>query len=148
MRDPVLGTRGPESFKVSIPMLAIIEDNGLGELLLAALGTDTPSSQYGTSGAYDHVFTANDMIKSFTLWCWDPLDPQSIRMVLVDTWKLEVDKEANSVLWTFDCVGTDMQSSGTFGSATYINVTTQKPNMIPAAQSILEYGEPQSNISQ
>ena len=119
-RDPVFGVRGVESFKISIPMMAIIEDNGLGNLLLATFGTDTPGSQLGSSDAYDHVFTANDTIKSFTLWCWDTLDPQDIRMVLVDTMKLEVDKDKNQVLLTFDCIGADMASSSTFGSASYI----------------------------
>jgi len=145
-RDPVFGVRGVESFKLSIPMMAIIEDNGLGNLLLATFGTDTPGSQLGSSDAYDHVFTANDTIKSFTLWCWDTLDPQDIRMVLVDTMKLEVDKDKNQVLLTFDCIGADMASSSTFGSASYIT-SSQKANMIPAAQAILEYGQPQSNVS-
>lgn len=147
-RDPVLSTRMPESFRVSIPMAALIENNGLGELLLATFGTDTPSAQLGTSGAYDHVFTANDLIKSFTIWLWDTLDPQDIRMCVIDQMTLEVDKEKNAVSFTFDVTGTDMISSSTFGSATYINLATDKPKLIPASQAILEYGQGQSTISQ
>ena len=83
-RDPVLSTRKPETFKVSIPMPSLIESNGLGEFLLALFGTDTTSSQLGTSDAYDHVFTANDTIKTFTLWLWDTIDPQDVRFCTID----------------------------------------------------------------
>lgn len=145
-RDPVLSTREPETFKISIPMPALLESNGLGELLLATFGTDTCSAQLGSSGAYDHVFTANDTVKSFTLWLYDTLDPQSIRMCVVDSMKMEIDK-SKGIHFTFDCIGADMVSSATFGSATYVNVATDKPKMIPATQSILEFGPPQSNIA-
>ena len=146
-RDPVLGVRSAETFKCSIPMPSLIESNGLGELLLAVFGTDTTGSQLGTSTAYDHVFTANDTIKSFTLWLWDTLDPQSVRMCTIDQMKMEVDRE-KGITFTFDVTGADMVSSSTFGSATYVDVATDKPKLIPASQCILEYGSPQSNISQ
>ena len=146
-RDPVLTVRQPEQYKVSIPMAAIIESNGLGELILATLGTDTTGSQLGSSGAYDHVITANDTVKTFTLWCWDTLVPQNIRLVAIDTATLVIDKEKNSVDLTFACIGAEMVDDSTFGNASYIDLATQKPNMIPASQSILEYGEPQSWIS-
>lgn len=145
-RDPVLSTRKPETFKVSIPLPALIEDNGLGELLLATFGTDTTGSQLGSSTAYDHVFTANDTIKSFTLWLYDTIHPQSIRMCTIDQMKMEIDKE-KGIEFTFDVTGADMVESETFGSATYVNVATDKPKLIPPSQTILEYGEPQSNIS-
>jgi len=144
-RDPVFGVRGGESTKLSVPMRAIVEDNGLGDLLLAAFGTDTVS-QCGSSSAYDHVFSPNDTAKTMTVWCWDTLDPQDIRLVLIDTMKIEVDKDKNAVNYTFDLAGADMVSSSTFGSATYIT-SAQKANMIPASQAILEYGQPQSNVS-
>jgi hypothetical protein len=146
-RDPVLSTRKPETFKVSIPMPSLIESNGLGELLLALFGTDTTSSQLGTSDAYDHVFTANDTIKTFTLWLWDTIDPQDVRFCTIDQMKMEVDRE-KGISFTFDVTGSDMQSSSTFGSASYVNVATDKPKMIPATQSILELGSPQAAISQ
>ncbi len=146
-RDPVLGTRQPESFKVSIPLVALIEGNGLGEHLLGLFGTDTTGAQLGVSDAYDHVFTANDVIKSFTLWLWDTLDPQDVRMCVIDGMSLDIDKDKNTVEFVFDVTGTDMVSSSTFGSATYINLATDKPKMIPASQTILEYGQPQSNVS-
>jgi hypothetical protein len=144
-RDPVLSTRAPETFKVSIPLPALIEDNGLGEMLLATFGTDTCSSELGSSTAYDHVFTAHDTIKSFTLWLYDTLDPQSIRLCTVDQAQMVIDKE-NGIEFTFDITGTDMVSSSTFGSASYVNVATDKPKLIPPTQTILEYGSPQANV--
>lgn len=144
-RDPVLSTRKPETFKVSIPMPSLIESNGLGELLLAVFGTDTPGSQLGSSSAYDHVFTANDTIKTFTLWLWDTIDPQSIRFCTIDQMKMVIDRE-KGISFTFDVTGADMQSSSTFGSASYVNVATDKPKMIPAGQTILELGSPQAAI--
>lgn len=144
-RDPVLSTRKPETFKVSIPLPALIESNGLGEMLLAVFGTDTTGSELGSSTAYDHVFTANDTIKSFTLWLYDTLDPQSIRLCSIDQMQMVIDRE-KGLEFTFDVTGSDMQSSSTFGSATYVNVATDKPKLIPPSQTILEFGSPQCNI--
>ena len=271
-RDPVMGVRKPSSFKVSIPMAALLDGNGLGELLLAQFGSDVktqcapldtagyhtsganpstdisggsdnsfkikvdgastwetvaltlttkntgakiatemqskirakggayatvvvayvgtpPTNTYlitsgsvgatsavtitdavsasvadelkigslnggadtaGTanpSGARDHVFTATDTPKSFTLWIWDTRDPLSVRFCVNDTMKIVADKAANSIDLTFDVIGAGLESSSTFGSASYINDATEKPNMIPPSQSILEYGQPQSSIS-
>jgi hypothetical protein len=129
-------------------MFAILESNGLGDLMLAAFGSDVTSAQLGTSGAYDHVFTMTDTPLTMTVWCWDTLDPQDIRMVVVDSMKIEVNKEKNEILFTFDCVGSDMASSATFGSASYIDTATHKPNVIPASQALLEFGEPAANIRQ
>lgn len=144
-RYPAINTRGPETAKLSIPMLALVDDNGLGELLLATFGTDTPA-QCGSTIAYDHVFTPHDTIKSFTVWCWDTINPQSIRMVVVDSMKIVIDKEKNRVDFTFDCIGADMIDSSTFGEASYIVVNTERPNLIAASGSILEYGEPLANV--
>lgn len=146
-RDPVLSQRKGESFKCSIPMPPLVESNGLGELLLALFGTDTTGSQLGSSDAYDHVFTANDVIKSFTLWLWDTLDPQDVRLCVVEQMKMEIDKE-KGITFTFDVSGADMMTSSTFGSATYVNVATDKPKLIPASQTILEFGSPQAAIQQ
>ncbi len=147
-RDPVLGIRAAEGFKISIPMPPLIESNGLGELILAQMGTDTLGSELGTSGGYDHVFTANDTIKSFTLWCWDTLNPLDIRMCVIEQLKVEIDKDKNTLSMIFDCSGAEMTDSSTFGTATYINVQTDKPKMLMASQCILEFGQPQSNVSQ
>ena len=144
-RDPVLSTRTPETFKVSIPLPALIESNGLGEMLLATFGTDTCSTELGSSTAYDHVFTANDTIKTFTLWLYDTLDTQSIRMCTVDQMQMVIDKNG-SIEFVFDITGTDMVSSSTFGTPSYVNVATDKPKLIPPAQTILEYGSPQANV--
>jgi hypothetical protein len=144
-RDPVLSTRTPETFKVSIPLPALIESNGLGEMLLATFGTDTCSTELGSSTAYDHVFTANDTIKTFTLWLYDTLDTQSIRMCTVDQMQMVIDKNG-SIEFVFDITGTDMVSSSTFGTPSYVNVATDKPKLIPPAQTILEYGNPQANV--
>ena len=145
-RDPVLSTRTPETFKVSIPLPALIESNGLGELLLATFGTDTTGSELGSSTAYDHVFTANDTIKTFTLWLYDTLDPQSVRLCTVEQAQMVIDRNG-AIEFVFDISGTDMVSSSTFGSASYVNVATDKPKLIPPSQTILEYGSPQANAS-
>lgn len=145
-RDPVLSTRTPETFKVSIPLPALTESNGLGELLLATFGTDTCTAELGNSSAYDHVFTANDTIKTFTLWLYDTLDPQSVRMCTVDQMQMVIDKNG-SIEFVFDITGTDMVSSSTFGTPSYVDVATDKPKLIPPSQTILEYGSPQANIS-
>lgn len=144
-RDPAMTRRGGETSKVSIPMMALVDDNGLGELLLGTFGTDTPA-QKGSTAAYDHVFTANDTIKTMTVWAWDTMKPKAARMMSVDTMKLVVDKEKNTVDVTFDLVGAEVKDSSTFGSASYINTATEKPNLIPAGQSILMYGEPLANV--
>lgn len=142
-RDAAMAIKGGETSKLSIPMMALVDNNGLGELLLGTFGTDTPAQQGGTS-AYRHAFTANDTAKSMTIWCWDTINPQSIRMVVVDSLKIEIDKEKNRVDFTFDCLGADMQDSSTFGSASY--VTASSTNLLPASGAILEYGEPLANV--
>ncbi len=144
-RDPVLSIRKPETFKCSMPMPALIESNGLGELLLATFGTDTTGSQLGSSDAYDHVFTANDTIKSFTLWMYNTLATHSARLCVIDQMKMEIDRE-KGIEFTFDVTGTDVIVDGNFGSATYVNVATDKPKLIPPGQTILEYGSPQAAV--
>jgi len=140
-RDPAMIRRGGETSKVSIPMMALVDDNGLGELLLGTFGTDTPA-QLGGTAAYDHVFTANDTIKTMTVWVWDTLKPKSARMMSVDSMKIEIDREKNSVDFTFDLMGAEVRDSSTFGSASYIDPATEKPNLMSAGQSLLMYGEP------
>ncbi len=144
-RDPAMIRRGGETSKVSIPMMALVDDNGLGELLLGTFGTDTPA-QCGATAAYDHVFTANDTAKTMTVWVWDTLKPKSARMMSVDSMKIEVDKEKNTVDFTFDLMGAEVRDSSTFGSASYINPATEKPNLMSAGQSLLMYGEPLANV--
>lgn len=150
-RDPAMTYRGIETCKISIPMMALVDHNGLGDLLLGLFGTDTPA-QCGATAAYDHVFTANDTAKTMTVWAWDTLKPKSARMCAVDTMKFEIDRDKNEVIFAFDLVGADVVDSATFGSPTvgadpgYISAATEKPNLIPAGQAILEYGEPLANV--
>lgn len=62
--------------------------------------------------------------------------------------QMVIDKNG-SIEFVFDITGTDMVSSSTFGtpgSASYVNVATDKPKLIPPAQTILEYGSPQANV--
>lgn len=146
-RDPVLSIRKPEECKISLPLPALIESNGLGEMLLYTFGTDTTGSELGSSTAYDHVFTANDTIKSFTLWAYNTLYTLDARLCTVDQMKIEIDRE-KGIDFTFDIKGADVATSTTFGSASYVNVATDKPKLIPAGQCILEWGNPQSAISQ
>lgn len=146
-RDPAMTYRGVETCKISIPMMALVDHNGLGDLLLGTFGTDTPA-QCGSTAAWDHVFTANDTAKTMTIWAWDTLKPKSARMCAVDSMKFDVDRDKNEVIFTFDLVGADVVDSATFGSPSvgadpgYISAATEKPNLIPAGQAILEYGEP------
>lgn len=145
-RDPVLSVRKPEECKISLPLPALIEDNGLGDMLLYTFGTDTTGSELGSSTAYDHVFTANDTVKSFTLWAYNTLYTLDARLCTVDQMKLEIDRE-KGIDFTFDIKGADVAASSTYGTASYVNVATDKPKLIPAGQCILEWGNPQSNIS-
>lgn len=145
-RDPVLSTRKPEEFSISIPMPALIEDNGLGELLFLMWGTDTPGSELGSSTAYDHVLTANDTVKTFTLWLYDTLDTRSARLCTIDQMKLDIDR-SGGIEFVFDVTGTDVANDSNWGEASYVNVATAKANLIPGSQTILEWGQPQCNAS-
>lgn len=49
--DPVLTWRKAETTDMSLPMLPLLEDNGLGELLLAHFGADSTPVRVGTSAA-------------------------------------------------------------------------------------------------
>jgi hypothetical protein len=145
-RDPVLSLRMPETFKISIPMAAILEDNGLGHLMALAQGPDTPA-QVGATTAYDHPFVANDTCRTLTLWLYDTINTQSVNLGTVDGMKMEIDRDKNEVTFTFDLLATAMQDDTNYGSASYINMATQKPNVIPASQTIMELGQPQSWVS-
>lgn len=145
-RDPVLSTRKPEEFSISIPMFALIEDNGLGELLFLMMGTDTTSAEIGSSTAYDHVLTANDTIKTFTLWLYDTLDVRSARLCTIEKMTMDIDR-SGGIEFVFDVKGTDIADDSNWGSASYVNVATAKSHLIPGSQTILEWGQPQSNAS-
>ena len=146
-RDPVLSYRKPEECKLSLPLPPLIESNGLGEMLLYTFGTDTTSAEIGSSTAYDHVFTANDTVKTFTTWAYDTLKTLDARLCTIDQMKIEIDRE-KGIDFTFDIKGADVATSTTFGEASYVNVATDKPKLIPSGQCILEWGNPQSAISQ
>jgi hypothetical protein len=126
-------------------MLPLMEDNGLGDLLLAHFGSDTPA-RVGTSVGYVHAFIRTAPIKTLTMWVRDGLHDKTIRMCAVDTLSITVKKDDGDVQIACDLKGADMIESSTFGSPTYVDLELAEIKALNAFQARLEWGQPQSAI--
>ncbi|HOV82034.1 MAG TPA: hypothetical protein PLQ01_05065 [Methanothrix sp.] len=144
--DPVLPWRKPETTDLSMPMLPIVEDNGLGELLLAHMGSDVIGSQLGGVGAYEHVFTRANPFKTLTVWVHDGIQDKKIRMMAVDTFTLTAKKDDGDVQPTFDLKGADMYDASDWGTASYADLEAAQPKALNALQARLEWGQPGAAI--
>jgi len=144
--DPVLPWRKPETTDMSLPMLPLLEDNGLGELLLAHMGSDVIGSQIGTTGAYPHVFTRAVPFKTLTVWVHDGIQDKKIRMMAPDTFSLTIKRDDGDVQPVFDLKGADMYNASDFGSASYADLEALMPQALNALQARLEWGQPGAAI--
>jgi hypothetical protein len=144
--DPVLPWRKPETTDLSLPMLPIVEDNGLGELLLAHMGSDVIGSQIGTTGAYPHVFTRAAPFKTLTVWVHDGIQDKKIRMMAPDTFSLTVKRDDGDIQPVFDLKGADMYDASDFGSESYADLEAAQPKALNALQARLEWGQPGASI--
>lgn len=138
--DPVMAWRKEETTSISLPMLPVIEDNGLGELLLWHFGADN-TAQLASSDAYKHEFTRGT-IKTGTIWIHDGLQDQKIRMCGIDSVDLTVQKSDGDVQIVCSAKGADMQNASDFGSPTYMDVGVAMPHQLSGFQTRLEWGQP------
>jgi hypothetical protein len=144
--DPVLPWRKPETTDMSLPMLPLLEDNGLGELLMAHMGSDVIGSQIGSTGAYPHVFTRAAPFKTLTVWVHDGIQDKKIRMMAPDTFSLTAKRDDGDVQPVFDLKGADMYDAADFGSASYADLEALQPQALNALQARLEWGQPGATI--
>jgi hypothetical protein len=144
--DPVLPWRKPETTDLSLPFLPLVEDNGLGELLLAHFGSDVIGSQYGSTGAYPHVFTRAAPFKTVTIWVHDGIQDKKIRMMAPDAFNLTVKRDDGDVQPVFDMKGADMYNASDFGNAQYLDLGAAQTKALNALQARLEWGQPGANI--
>jgi hypothetical protein len=144
--DPVLPWRKPETTDLSMPMLPILEDNGLGELLMAHMGSDVIGSQIGSTGAYPHVFTRANPFKTLTVWVADGIQNKKIRMMAPDTFSMTIKRDDGDVQPVFDLKGADMYNASDFGSASYADLEAAQPKALNALQARLEWGQPGAAI--
>jgi hypothetical protein len=144
--DPILPWRKPENTDLSLPMLPLVEDNGLGELLMAHMGSDEIGSELGGVGAYAHVFTRAAPFKTLTVWVHDGIQDKKIRMMAPDTFSLTVKRDDGDVQPVFDLKGADMFDASDFGSASYVDLEAAQPKALNALQARLEWGQPGANI--
>ena len=140
--DPVLPWRKPETTDLSMPFLPLVEDNGLGELLLAHFGSDVIGSQYGPTGAYPHVFTRAAPFKTLTIWSHDGIQDKKMRMMAPDSFSLSVNRDDGDVQPVFDMKGADMYNASDFGNAQYLDLAAAQPKALNALQARLEWGQP------
>lgn len=144
--DPVLPWRKPETTDMSLPMLPLLEDNGLGELLLAHYGSDVISAELGAVGAYNHVFTRASPIKTMTVWIHDGIQDKKIRMMAADTFSMTAKRDDGDVQLTFDLKGADMYDAADWGDASYADLEAGQPKALNALQARLEWGNPDAAI--
>jgi hypothetical protein len=143
--DPVLTWRKGETTDITLPMLPVLEDNGLGELMLAHFGTDTPT-RVGASAAYIHAFTRADLIKTLTLWIHDGLHDKAVRMNGVESIDITAKKEDGDVAISCVLKGADMAESATFGSPTFLDTGVAQARALNGFQGRFEWGQPAANI--
>ena len=147
---PTLPYKGVETFSLPMPMLPVIEDassptvlrNGLGELMLSLWGAETPA-QLGSSAAYAHTYTWEDLIKTFTTWLHFSERDMKARMCAVDSLDVGVKSDGELTL-DFDVKGADLADTTDYGSASYIDLGTAK--QITGLGAKLEFGHPQANV--
>jgi hypothetical protein len=144
--DPVYSTRKEEKTSMSLPMLPLLDANGLGELLLSHFGDDDISTQFGTTGAYKHAFTRANTFKTLTAWVRDGLHDKIIRMLAAGTFSLTVSRDDGMVKPVFDLVGANMEETAGFGSPSFIDVDATIAQQLVASQARLEWGQPGANI--
>jgi len=127
---------------MGLPMLPILEGNGLGELYLALFGADD-NDRLGTSAAYDHEFTWENLAKSFTIWLKYVERYQKIRMNVIDSHDLEI-KNTGELTLDFATKGADKQETTVtdWGTESFIDLATSAAKQISGLGCRLEYGEP------
>jgi hypothetical protein len=125
---------------MALPMLPILDGNGLGELYLALFGADD-NDRLGSTAAYDHEFAWSDLAKTFTIWLKYVERYQKIRMNAIDSHDLEI-KNTGELTLDFATKGADKQETtlSDWGTEQFITLATAK--QITGLGCRLEYGEP------
>lgn len=140
--------RGIETFEMGLPMLPVIEDasspirpSGLGDLFLYLFGADD-TDQLGSSAAYEHTFTWENLIKTFTLWLHYTTNVnEKIRMCAIDSFDMEI-KNTGELTLDFKAMGADLWDvlDTDYGSESQIDMATVK--QLSGLASRLEFGQP------
>jgi hypothetical protein len=143
---PTLPWRGAETFSMPMPMLPCLEDassptvlrNGLGNLFLALFGADD-CDQLGVTTAYEHTYTWEDLVKTFTLWLHFIERDQKIRMCGIDGLDLSI-KNTGELGLDFTTEGADLWDTADYGSQSQMDLATAK--QITGLGAKLEWGQP------
>ena len=149
IRTATFTTAGQEGAKLSVPLPALLDGNGLGEFFLLMQGADTPT-KVGPSLAYDHDFSLQDTIKTATVWAYHPSQTVKYRMNIGAGWKMEIEKGKRIVV-TFDLEGAEVLNGSEFDLATAklgMASVTASPKILMGSDAYLEYGNPLDLIRQ
>jgi len=149
IRTATFTTAGEEGAKLSVPLPALLDGNGLGEFFLLMQGQDT-ATRVGSSLAYDHDFALQDTIKTVTVWAYHPSQTVKYRMNIGAGWKMEIEKGKRIVV-TFDLEGAEVLDGSEFDLATAkagMASVTASPKILMGSDAYLEYGSPLDLIRQ
>jgi len=125
-----MGSRGitftvdkPYHITGTIASWAFPENNGFGPMLYGAFGSATVST--ATTGCYVHKFSVTDtQVPSHTVWMKTGVYEVTGSNCQVN--KLDIKNSKASILdYTADIVGSQLATSSTFGTATYVTGSTK-----------------------
>ena len=143
IRTKTFTTMMQEGAKLSVPLPALLDGNGLGEFLLLAFGQDTPT-KVSANLAYDHDFALTDTIQTVTVWAYHPSQTVKYRMNFAAGWKIEAEKGKRIVV-TFDLEGAQVMDGSEFvldtAKANFVHIS-DSPNILMGSDAYLEYGSP------
>ena len=139
---PTLPIPGPESFEMSFPMFPILDGNGLGPLLAAALGDDTLSVLLA-SHVWKHTITWETLIKTFTAFChYGTNDDDQYRMCGIDSIDIKSKSSDNSLEIDLKSQGASLEKLATGAVLTNMFIDPDASDMLTHAGLRLEFGHP------
>lgn len=139
---PTLPIPGPESFEMSFPMFPILDSNGLGPLLAAALGDDTLSVLLA-SHVWKHTITWETLIKTFTAFChYGTNDDDQYRMCGIDSIDIKSKSSDNSLEIDVKSQGASLEKLATGAVLTTSFIDPDSADMLTHSGLRLEFGQP------
>lgn len=149
---PSMVQRLAEQFEMGLPMLPVLEDgqvspqqNGLGHMLLALFGADDCDALVADH-AYEHTFSWEDLIKTFTLWLhYATNSNEKIRMNAIDSFDMNI-KNTGELTLDFKAQGADLWDvlDTDYGSEDQCDLATAK--QITGLGAKLEFGQPGASV--
>ncbi len=110
----------PHHIKGGIESWAFPETNGLGYLLLGALGDDAVARLATASTSYRHLLTAgNYNPPSFSIWRKTGLQERIGKGCMINSLKIQQSKKSKLYM-TADILGMQIATAATFGTAAYV----------------------------